>query len=547
MNTIQNNKQGKRTTMSKQRFALLLLGLLLSVFFAFWAALYYTDSIHYVSQEKTHTRGFPVAFASDAQQGVTLQRINAWADVSVNMLGFVDMARTNCIASIYRDLMQTLPTRLDQRIPPKVTWQVFSNGYSGPVEGSDPSILINYSSREVDYSKPQGILPALAKVEENVPTMIFTDLEGVYYGKYHEELSQQLKALFDKGYSIRIDRLISAFSGRISNYADTGMSFIYGTTKNVTNKVPNIDIRYTGNHHQPRPFYLITIGTAAQCKEIGDTIAQYAQSFYTDQNMPDRTAHAKDEKLYKMHEVFSYEVVLPQSIATLTEEETTNIVSQTLTSDIVIDPAGAQDVQGYTMTRAWDKNDTAKIRFTVTPDISKLGDNYSMLWETPVITEILHFIETRTKVYRPEASEKYLTARGPRYLALQFVPVGSDFDAFVIQVEGEISQQSTLLFTINRQKIVEGLYRVTIPIFAKPNTQVNVPATKELAKKHTRTKDEAEELVRKIGLEVRFSETPMLKTFNLESFEGAIRSAFVEAEENRVIQIGQITFDLRVE
>lgn len=546
MNTNKNPKITR--TMRKPMLALLLLSILLLTLFGGWAFLYYTDSFHYESQEKTHTRGFPVAFASDAQQNTTLQRINAWADVRGNMKGFVDMAKTNCVASLYRDLMQTLPERLDQSIPPKVTWQVFSKGYSGAVEGKDPSELMNYNDRTFGYTKPQGILPALLKVEEGVPTIIFTDLEDVFDSKYYDELSQQMKVLFDQGYSVRIDRLISAFSGKISNYANASKSFLYGTAIGATEKVPHIRTDTNVYHHQPRPFYMITVGTAAQCKLIGETIVQYAKGFITDENTPDRSNHInKDEKLYQMNEVFSYEVVLPQSIATLTEEEKTNIVSQTLTSDIVIDPAGAQDVQGYTMTRAWDKNGTAKIRFTVTPDISKLGPNYSMLWETPVITEILHLIETRTKVYRPEASEKYLTARGSRYLALQFVPVGSDFEAFVIQVEGEISQQSTLLFTINRQKIIEGLYRVTIPIFAKPNAQVNMPATKQLAEKHNRKLSEGKKFADEFTTKKNYSNTIMLKTLDLVTFEGAIRSAFVEAEENRVIQIGQITFDLRVE
>lgn len=544
------------------------------------------DGMHYHTQESTHTKGFPVQKAAIAQVPASLQRIHAWADVSENMLGFVELPKGNCIASLYRDMLQNLPALLDgTNAAPIVDWQLFSHAYSEALENGSPTDTSLYIARSKMARSPQGILPALRAVSPGVPTVIFTDLEQSQTSDYLSALQQAAKALFDQGYTVRIDRFISAFGGVISNYAGQGGSFLYGKEQRGQTNLKQVQVWKTGNHHQPRPFFVITIGSALQCETIGNALAASMQRFYTDEHVRDRGSHENlDLALYQTHNVFLLEVPLPLSLATLTlatrtseptasitpsalptvaasgtasaapsaapspqpgVELPTGITSLPLSSAIAKQPQGAQGVQGYVLDRA-SAGAQATIRFSVSPAVARLGKDYRMLWD-PFAATYETVTQTPTRQYDPAQDALFLQARGPRYLKMGLATLPPENQSFSFQASGEPGAASTVDFTIATRNVPTGLYRINLLLKAKPNVAVNRLPYGQNVDTFSATADQALAIITQINKAKEFSTAPLLQTFGLDNLERSIRRAFIESEEGRTVLLGQISFDLRVQ
>ena len=549
MNTNANPAPLRRSIDTKKRRArpFRLWGIVFLLVCVAGFGLYLPDGLHYQTQESTHTQGLPVSEASVPAVATSLQHINAWADVSENMLGFVALPRATCIPSLYRDMLQNLPALLDgQSAAPMVDWHIFSNSYSEALENGSPADAQYYVNRQRSRVTTTGILPALQSVAEGVPTVIFTDLEQSPTTDYLSDVQQAMKALFDQGYTVRIDRFISAFGGKISNFAGQGGVFLYGQEQREKKSIPQVQIWKTGNHHQPRPFFVITVGSALQCQSVGEALAARLQDFYTAETVQDMNSHRDlDLPLYQVHNVFLLEVPLPLSLPTLRTSEAAGVTSLPLSAAITRQAAGAPGVQGYALDREAAGGE-AGIRFTLTPAIARLGKDYQMLWDQQSLTcQIVG--TTPTRVFDQAQATLYLQARGPRYLKMALAPFQSENNAFVFKSNSAPANPVEIDFTIATTNLPKGLYRIDLRLYAKPNVSLNRLPYGQNVSQYAFTKDEALAIATQIAKGREFATAPLLRTYGLIALEQAIRRAFTEAEETRTVLMGQIAFDLRVQ
>lgn len=471
-----------------------------------------------------------------------------WLDVRPNMKGFIN-ERGNSIKSTYLMLLKNLKITTNCTLE----WHWFNNTAVGQVTEDGFQDLSKYEDPLVYPNKPHGIGMVLdnASLGKDIPTIIFTDLEGHYCQNYIGEsaldLQNQLQQkVFEQGLSIRVDRYVSAYSGTLKILGNGPHSVYYGEDITTNNGIPVVQVGTMFFHPQPRAFYVLTIGTAAQCEEIGKALAKYYDECCL-------TLHALNDSLnnlrgaYIDHHVFRLYKHSAVQVARLVSDGSEGITVANPGEGYQSEPIGSNGVVGFSFVRSATKQGETLIRLNIPSQDYTQGASVPIKCNAPTISSLTRVDLATVNSPDPAHPELYLHQRGP-LLALPYMADASDArPAFTLSLAQDKAEGFTLHITVDHRKILSNLYRIAIPVFYTPDVDAQRNCDIGIADALSISTQEYEALYSSIVKKQLVQTNDMLKTLNLWETIRAFYTAYSNVESATRFQLADILFDLRID
>lgn len=530
----------------RERRPLIWLATLSLVLLGVVGGMYASDGLFYSTQREAHTEGFPVAFPVTEAPVVTLGKLDVWLDIKPDMVGFVAEPRSGCVPSAYKRMLLNLTGTLMDVVPTTgLRWHGFYGNELMTIREADVSESAVYAPQTSAVKESQGLLGVLATLTGDTPAVIFTDLNAIYSSESREELSTLLQSLFDRGISLRVDRYLSAFGGKLAEYAASQQSVIYGMDS--SEKIPQVEL--TGAdyyHHLPRPFFVLTLAPAAVCEEIAQTLKDYyletASQF---EKLTCGANHSVD--IYRNATSYSFTIRQVGALAYLNEAQTGGVVLAEASEGVRAESQGAKDVQGYTVERSLIDAGKIALTFRVTPAIAGLDSGFAIQWTQSPTLSLNLITENHETAFDEAESERYLQARGNRYVRLSSNALPNPEEMGVTAtLEEEPSGACTVVITLDKRKINKGLYRVMIDLSAKPDVSANRAAVTYDVTGESIIPAEMQNVLRLVAKGTKLASNSFVRTLDLAVLMNTFRSAFEASENERTMATAEIIFDLRV-
>ena len=351
---------------------------------------------------------------------------------------------------------------------------------------------------------------------------------------------------------MRIDRFISAFGGELTDYANTKSDIFYGQEHKKADDPNQVTGLIKDNHHQPRAFFVLTIGTATQCEQIGTLLTTTYVDLNRSHQLTSCAGFLNDSqhdvvKDFSGHAEFSFNITVPNNTARLELSEQYGVTTYGLSNDIVREAAGAENIQGYTVTKGSNSNSSTIITFQVEPQIPGLGSVFSMLMNNPLNIQIKRINQVHAASGDKTVSPQYLVARGNRRVKLLINPMADGYEGFSAGINSIGTQSILVDFMIDLEKTDKGLYRVSIPLVAQPDVNANQTSYESISRNYSTNIDECNDAINQVNHGEKITTNVFAKTFGFYEFMKAVRDANLMAEEDRTLLIAQIVFDLRIQ
>ncbi|HNW86890.1 MAG TPA: hypothetical protein PKJ47_08145 [Candidatus Limiplasma sp.] len=311
-----------------------------------------------MSQDQIHTRAFAPETQLVASADEVTKTVDVWVDTNPNMYGFVCSAMANCVPSAYSKLLLNMQANLKAySLSTEEKYHFFSKSGQGTLsESYDIGTESYYQDVSAGYEDNNRLISLLEAQTGETPALFFTDFETYNTKQFQNDLKTVAQKLFQQGKSLRLDAFLSAFSGKITNYAASNDNVYYGVYGNHNKDAYQTEIEGLPYYHNlPRPFYVLTVGTEADCETLGQLLVNAYNSFYS--NLPSIGCGGKhDIDDYQAHDAFTYDVKYPTQSALLIKDQNAGCSVGTIDSAIQPDNSGNESVYGYSATRVYENS-----------------------------------------------------------------------------------------------------------------------------------------------------------------------------------------------
>lgn len=471
-----------------------------------------------------------------------------WLDVCPNMVGFIN-GREGSIESTYRQLLASLKITTARSLD----WYWFNNISVGSMTEVGFQDTSKYTDAGVSLSQAHGIGMVLenARLDRETPVVIFTDLESIYreddYAASLREIQDKLQAqVFELGLCLRVDRYVSAYSGLLEVFGQSSHYVYYGESNTVTAGIPIVKTSAMYFHPQPRAFYVLTIGTAAQCEDIGARIAD-TYNVYCD----GLRAPFDDPKMnlnsYIAHDTMRFYQHAPTQVAKLECTGSAGVHVANPGEGYQFEPIGDNGIVGFCFQRSVTKEGVTAIRLNIASAIELYGSPVAIACDKPVIASLQKLVLTPVPGPDPNNPDQYVECRGGRWARKDLVEAEAEKAALTVTMEAEPDGDYTLQITVDHSLICTGLYRVSIPIFYTPNVAAQSKAYQAQIDGWSLTTLQVEELYRLVSHDEAVPFSTMLKTLNIWDTVSAFNAAYGAVEPESRFQLADIVFEIRIE
>ena len=504
------------------------------------------DGWYYYSQDETNTKAFAPSDTSVDDEALS-KTINVWVDTNPSMYGFVSNARSGCMFSAYQKLLLNLRSYLEKySLSTSLQYHFFNQNKQGDMYESSLSDSTLYGVDESAAKNANRMLDIMQKTSDTQPSVFFSDLESFNSKKFQEALKPIAKQLFLQGKSIRIDAYLSAYGGEIANYGSSDRNIFYGMDGKETLEGLQAAVTDTAYYHRlPRPFYVLIVGTENECESIGNLVVKAYDQLY--HGVPVTTCkHSHNSADYNAHDAYRFSVKFPATLANLRKGVNNGATVGTYGSDITPDETGNENVYGFSVDQSLFFSKTIQIPFMIKPQIEGLGQSYFIQVVEPLQLSVSKITETHMQERDARNPDQYLTARGKRFIRLDLHPETTNLDGFSATYTAGTDTQLSILFSAELQLLSKGLYRLLIPVVCKPDVNRNASIAQYDVSKWNLSQVDALSAVRKLAASGKLGNNVFERTIDIEGLIRSVREAFVEAENDRTIPVGEVLLDLRI-
>ena len=505
------------------------------------------ESQYFVSQDQIHTRAFAPETQLVASADEVTKTVDVWVDTNPNMYGFVYSSVANCIPSAYSKLLLNMQVNLKAySLSTEEQYHFFSKSGQGTLsESYDIGTESYYQDVSAGYEDNNRLISLLEAQTGDTPALFFTDFETYNTKQFQNDLKTVAQKLFQQGISLRMDAFLSAYSGKIINYAASNDNFYYGVYGNHNKDAYQTEIAGLPYYHNlPRPFYVLTVGTEADCETLGQLLVNAYNSFYS--NLPSIDCggdHDIDD--YQAHDVFTYTVKYPTQNALLLKDQNAGCSVGAVDSAIKPDNSGNESVYGFAVSQS---EQTAEIPFVLSPQIRGIGQTFMLTVVDPLQMQISKVIQSNVYGMDTKNVEQYLEARGNRYIKLTLEPQNTGISGFSAAYKIQSNMDIQITLRANLLQCAKGLYRIRIPVTCAPDITKNSSQADSNAQANwSQTRQNADYAIRRIRSSRKLSTNVFAKTIDFDRIISSLHNAYVEAESTRTFPVGEIEFDLRIQ
>lgn len=538
----------------KFKFALLMRVLICVICVGSMIGLAFMDSLFYV-----HAPGDVVttaAFEPYPKEGTSengRKTLEIYNDISPNMRGFYSRAREECFSSSYADMLGSLEDTFQEY---DLKYYHFLRSRISACKKDELCPAEN--GADMDGSAEGGLIHVLEMiVQDDLPAVVFTDLEGDYVSEeFREDWQRVCKSAFQKRKSVSIIRYMSAYGGIIKNYAGSSTNYGYGF------RLPN-NGRGTGAkqlkpqgryfHLLPRAFYAIVIGNADVSKQVVDALnSSYDRVCRLAKNRDCHDLPAWES--YQAKDMFVLPIVESNVISTCqTDPRAAGIyVNLNGLQEKILKDTKLRDQYGvYSFMVKHTAHDDGgfSIPFTVTPALRSYNAK-ALFTQLSTRIEVTKLNEYGKKMVQDEnmvLAEDTLLARGDRIIRLALEPYAPVAGCFRAEATAQASGKVQVEFVANTKLVTQGIYRVKLHVYAKQDGKRMADALENPLNEYSIKYADAKNAAAALCEEDMRLGNPMLNTPDLRPLLEDLRSSYATVASENEMEIAQMIFDLYVE
>lgn len=521
--------------------------IIVSLVFALIIAPHFSD--YYVTQGTVDGSMFPLKSTDTPQQlqdTPTVNSINVYVSASSSMAGFVHQSRSGCVPSAYRSLLESLSETLNGYANVNIFYRSNIHAVDNLQAVVDESV---YNAAVTNESGLEDVLRAA--ITNSEPSIIFTDLEGDDGQDFYQSVKSLSDQLFRAGKSLSIGRYVSAFSGVLYNYAESGKDYSYGLSDKQSGTTL---LRPSSNylHHQPRAFYVLIIADTENCERYQTSIDKAYWAFCSTLTQAAIQDHSSENlELYKA----AKSILLPVMRAGTKNVHSAGVQAKTSTlweSGSASTADTNREVPQYTIKRTTDAAASCQLVYSIVPELSinngasALASNIRVEMSTQSAVAAYKVLEGS---YDESLPPNYLIGRGNHVI---IYTLEDDQQATqYIETDCSIGTDGALQLTLNIQngQLTGSLYRVYLKVYARQNGSQIISELDDSLSGYSITSSVATTRAAALERDRGYGTTPnpVLSTINLTNFLQAIHSGYITGASSDELFVADIVFDLKIE
>lgn len=444
----------------------------------------------------THeTPGFSGLTPESVQTGASVSQstdLSVWVDTGPSMYGLLHSSRSTCVPSSYKMVLESMPDIAKQYSQvSSIIYYHFDSTFSvasdtdterSAARAKQQSSALQLLNENTYQALPESggastaLLSVFGAIDLTHPTIILTDFEADGLTQQPAKYAQSLDRIFGAGYCVSVVAMKSAFSGTLYNYTNEGVDYIYGTSKCPKSAVQMIS-NYA-NHHQPRSFYAIIIGTSLQCERLSAEV----QSVYREECQANIAGRIEEISKADQHEEHADNFIALQSADFWLNDAfdivtAVNSVSATATGGAKAElvsgsPWAESGIPEFTLvTGSQDEAQSAAITFSIVPASACYKTTYSTdVYATPV-PKIQKVEESQLESSSLTESSTVLLARGDKRVKLSLSDFEDQHQWFKCSAVSAAASGITFRLTVDLSNCSPGMYRLVLPVYCRHSTE----------------------------------------------------------------------------
>lgn len=487
--------------------------------------------------------------------------VSVWVDTGPSMYGFLNSGRSICVPSSYKMVLESLPDIAKQYSQvASITYYHFDSTFSGSSDTDAQRRLVRadhqtgalqllsentYQTLPESGGASTALLSVLDAIDLENPTIILTDFEADGLTQQPAEYAKPLERIFGAGYCVSVVAMKSAFTGILYNYTNESVNYVYGTSKCPKNATQLID-NYP-NHHQPRPFYAIIIGTSRQCEQLSAAVQNTYQSMcktnITDKIEEISKADGRKERAENFVALQSADFWLNDTfdIVTAADNVSVSVSGGAQAVSAEDSPWEASGVPEFTLTVGSNgEAQSAVITFHVVPASACYKTTYATDTYAAPVPQTQKVIKTSLGNSELPESETVLLARGGRRVQLSITDFTDQHQWFECSAVSADANGLSFRLQVDLSNCSPGMYRLVLPVYCRHSTETEDQNGAAWSRNWSISTGRLRDAVESDG------NTPR-KTVDLYEQLEAIRRAEVSQCSREDHLVAQLTVDLNIQ